>query len=75
MLNPIRVILFFNSLIKNCENSLDITDNSGINNDIFINLRRININLNDFGILCKGLCITINSVAETTPDCHQQICF
>ena len=47
----------------------------GIRKYIFINLSRIHVELQDFGMLCEFLGIACNPVAETDANPNQQIAF
>ena len=45
-----------------------ITDDTAVHQDIFVDLCRIHIDLNNLCIFCKALCLSHNTVAESGTD-------
>ena len=69
------MILLVELLVELLQHKLQITDNSGIDTDILIDLRRINIDLDDLGILGKFVRIACHAVGESCPQRNQQVTF
>ena len=69
------MILLFHTTVQKSQHFSHIADQARICLNIFINLCRIDINLQDLCIICKFLCISGNTVTETHADGNQKITF
>ena len=62
-------------MVHTFQDFLDISDYTGIRLDIFVDLRRIHIKLQNLRIARKSFCITNDTVTETDTNGDQQIAF
>ena len=75
LFDPFFMLMFFNSLIETCQHFFEISDNTAVYLNVFVDFCRIDINLENFGIFCKTAGISDDTVTEPGTDRDQQITF
>ena len=73
MLDPLRMLFFRDHFQKSAEYLSYISYHRRIYHNILIDFGRIHIDLKDFGLFCKGLCITGDTVTETCTQYDQKV--
>ena len=73
LLPPFRVILLLQIPVQNMKDFFDITDNLFCHNNIFIDLRRIDINLQDLCVFGKCLRISGHTVTESRAQDNEKV--
>ena len=72
---PLGMFLLLKFFIQLSEDDCHIPDNAVIYDNIFIDLYRININLQNLCLFCKFLWISKYTVRKTNTNCDQKITF
>ena len=73
LLFPFLMTLLFHLFIQDYQNFFDISGHTRICENIFIYFCRININLQNFRMMCKFLCISSHTVTEPCTDHDQKV--
>ena len=71
--NPLVVIHRVQPGIELAKDDLHVADDAGVHLDILVNLRRINIQLENLCVLCKFRRVAGHTVAEPGPHHNQQV--
>ena len=75
LLKPFRIFLRLQTFIQTLQSLFQIPDHACVHNDVFVDLRRVNIKLQDLCILCKPAGISCHPVREAGAKNDQQITF
>ena len=75
LLHPFRIFFRLQTLVQLLQSFFQVADHARIDNDIFVDLRRVNIELQDLCILCESAGVSCHSVGKTGAEYDQQITF
>ena len=73
MLDPLRMLFFWDHFQKSAENFSYISDHRRIYHNILIDFCRIDIDLQDLCLFCKGLGISCDTITETCAQNDQKV--
>ncbi len=72
-LQPCIMVVLLDQRGQTAEYLTHITLDAAVNHNVFIDLCRIDVNMQNLCIICKTLCISNHAVAEADTDSNQQV--